>query len=476
MAKRKNKSVEGQMNLFEHAGMSKGGDVESQMKLFEEGGLADDGMEEEPVTGNEVPPGSMAVEVRDDIDAKLSEGEYVVPADVVRYFGVKFFEDLRNAAKTGMGQMEQDGRIGGEPVSQDGIPMEDEELTDEEEEMLREALAAGQPQMTGMAEGGVVGVNNAIPTSPYSFGGAYGQSPQSQQAGAGAFEPRQYVNSKTGEIRTFQFLNGRSLSYIPEGFVPATKEAIEAAKASTTAQPSTTEGTGMNIGRDPNEEASKNQDPRPETTSEKETGIPSYGLGGRGGTALGAVAGTVLGGNLLTGALGAKSGAQADSFNAARNELVDAILKDDQEAIKGAEDKVRETRAGLTTGAARLGVFGEGADGDEAVRNVYSQVEKYQSEGGGASGSSSSSTRSGGIFGGYTGLKDMVDGGGPGASGWGGGSSRSSSSGGGGGNFSVTNPQTGEKSSYGTREEALSAANEMANDLGTTVEDRTSKR
>jgi hypothetical protein len=31
----------------------------------------------------------MAEEVRDDIDAKLSEGEFVVPADVVRYIGLE---------------------------------------------------------------------------------------------------------------------------------------------------------------------------------------------------------------------------------------------------------------------------------------------------------------------------------------------------------------------------------------------------
>ena len=33
----------------------------------------------------------MAKEVRDDIPAQLSEGEYVVPADVVQYYGVKGF-------------------------------------------------------------------------------------------------------------------------------------------------------------------------------------------------------------------------------------------------------------------------------------------------------------------------------------------------------------------------------------------------
>ena len=90
--------------------------TDNQMKLYALGGMEDDGMEVDPVSGNEIPPGSMAREVRDDIPAQLSDGEYVVPADVVRFFGVKYFEDLRQEAKIGLQRMEQDGRIGGEPV------------------------------------------------------------------------------------------------------------------------------------------------------------------------------------------------------------------------------------------------------------------------------------------------------------------------------------------------------------------------
>ncbi len=92
-----------------------------QMAFMQEGGLKDDGMDVDPVSGNDVPPGSMASEVRDDIPAQLSEGEYVVPADVVQYFGVKFFEDLRMDAKRGLADMESNGRIGGEPVD---MPMD----------------------------------------------------------------------------------------------------------------------------------------------------------------------------------------------------------------------------------------------------------------------------------------------------------------------------------------------------------------
>ena len=118
-----------------------------EMAFMQEGGIIDDDLDVDPVSGNEVPPGSLAEEVRDDIPAQLSEGEYVVPADVVRYYGVKFFEDLRDQAKMGLAEMEADGRIGGEPVP-DGGPVNDQELSEQEMAAIREVM--------GMAEGGEV--------------------------------------------------------------------------------------------------------------------------------------------------------------------------------------------------------------------------------------------------------------------------------------------------------------------------------
>ena len=129
---------------------NKGGAVmEDQMEMafMQEGGIIDDDLDVDPVSGNEVPPGSLAEEVRDDIPAQLSEGEYVVPADVVRYYGVKFFEDLRDEAKRGLAEMEANGRIGGEPVP-DGGPVNDQELSPQEMQAIQE--------MMGMAEGGEV--------------------------------------------------------------------------------------------------------------------------------------------------------------------------------------------------------------------------------------------------------------------------------------------------------------------------------
>ena len=151
------------------AGMSEGGSVnnmDNQMKVFEEGGIADDGMNRDPISGNEVPSGSLASEVRDDIPAQLSEGEYVVPADVVRFFGVKFFEDLRMEAKMGLQQMEQDGRIGGEPIDTPAVSSNTDDLSPEEQKLLQEIMAMEQPeeQSAGFAPGGYAGTLDSSST------------------------------------------------------------------------------------------------------------------------------------------------------------------------------------------------------------------------------------------------------------------------------------------------------------------------
>ena len=115
----------------------------------------------DPVSGNEVPPGSLPEEVRDDIDVLLSTGEYVVPADVLRFHGVKLFENLRTEAKMGLGEMNNTGRIGGEPVG--GAPMEPAAMdpaamgiSEEDVAMLEQALAGQGVPEAAMAEGGLM--------------------------------------------------------------------------------------------------------------------------------------------------------------------------------------------------------------------------------------------------------------------------------------------------------------------------------
>ena len=162
----------------------------------------------DPVSGNDVPPGSLPEEVRDDIDAKLSEGEYVVPADVVRYYGVKFFENLRTKAKQGLQQMDEDGRIGGEPTSEMSLPFDISELEVEDENGMRMAVGGLVP---GYYVGGGVGS---------SFGGGYGygdpfKTPTVTEAPEPIAAPSVPVASSTGsQLRTYYDKNGNPVPIV----------------------------------------------------------------------------------------------------------------------------------------------------------------------------------------------------------------------------------------------------------------------
>jgi len=186
--------------------------MEQQMSLFEEGGMKDDGLNRDPISGNEIPPGSLAKEVRDDIPAQLSDGEYVVPADVVQYYGVKFFEDLRMEAKSGLAQMEATGRIGGEPMAVD---------------MTMIAFGqADKEKKKKKAEGGVIHASDGVLTAdqkaidasqpkfnPQDYG-VLGFTPASPIYQTGQGQPQQnkttmtYYHGQTGESKVVTFVNG----------------------------------------------------------------------------------------------------------------------------------------------------------------------------------------------------------------------------------------------------------------------------
>jgi len=102
---------------------NKGG-MPTQMKMsfMDDGGLKDDGGEVEPTSGNDVPSGSLKEEVKDDIPTMLSEGEFVFPADVVRYIGLEKLMVMRQEAKMGLKRMEAMGQMGDEPTIPDDLP------------------------------------------------------------------------------------------------------------------------------------------------------------------------------------------------------------------------------------------------------------------------------------------------------------------------------------------------------------------
>ncbi len=155
-------SPDGSVRQFAQGGVA----MKDQMEMsFAIGGVAET---VDPVSGNDVPPGSLPEEVRDDIPARLSEGEYVVPADVVRYYGVKFFEDLRTQAKMGLQQMDADGRIGGEPMEPQQAELSDDDLNS----IIEQAMQQEQPMMAN--EGGVVGYYSGGGNFDYLGGSIFG--------------------------------------------------------------------------------------------------------------------------------------------------------------------------------------------------------------------------------------------------------------------------------------------------------------
>lgn len=87
----------------------------------------------DPVSGNPIPVGSSAEEVRDDIDINISQGEYVLPADVVKWHGLKHIMDLQEEAKMGLMAMDAIGLI----------KEADEEAVEEEGEVCPECDGDG---------------------------------------------------------------------------------------------------------------------------------------------------------------------------------------------------------------------------------------------------------------------------------------------------------------------------------------------
>ena len=145
-----------------------------QMEMFDDGGLMDEGGTVDPVSGNDVPPGSNQEEVRDDIPAQLSEGEFVFPADVVRYFGLEKLMEMRQEAKMGLQRMEDMGQMGNseEAIMPDNLPFDIDDIDMEDDNGLEMA----QGGVVSMANGGPVGqLASVFPASSGALGTPVGQ-------------------------------------------------------------------------------------------------------------------------------------------------------------------------------------------------------------------------------------------------------------------------------------------------------------
>ncbi len=259
---------------------AKGGSIAKQMEMFEEGGLKQEGGSVDPVSGNDVPIGSTKEEVRDDIPAQLSEGEFVMPADVVRFHGLDKMMELRDEAKAGLRKMEAMGQMGNseEATLPDDVPfnMDDLDVDDNENEPLE------------MAQGGVVQAANGTFMTPSTGIGGYQQSqfvnytpqftpfqptqlpttgyvaPQQQQvplasqqtlpqfqdvipAPEGKYDEIIEYENEEGLKLSIPFVNGKPIYPIPKGYKKVETGIVKPEDvATTTAQPKpiTTTGDG----------------------------------------------------------------------------------------------------------------------------------------------------------------------------------------------------------------------------------------
>jgi hypothetical protein len=163
----------------------------------------------------------------------LSEGEYVIPADVVRYFGVNFFEQLREKAKQGLDTMQADGRTG-EPeihpddmqsitqMAQGGVvdPNNLEGIIDRVLETVKtnpNLQNVFQKKGIMMAEGGLVDPPTQGSFNPSDWTAVGTGGPPKT---AGGYDYREYVGP-TGQSQMILFVNGVPATTIPSGFVLA---------------------------------------------------------------------------------------------------------------------------------------------------------------------------------------------------------------------------------------------------------------
>ena len=198
--------------------------LREQMEMFEDGGLKDEGGMVDEVSGNDVPPGSTREEVRDDIPAQLSEGEFVFPADVVRYIGLEKLMKMRQQAKQGLKTMEDMGQMGNseEATMPDDLPFDETDL-DTEDLPFDESDLDTEDDLEYNTGGVIEGQQEVY--APGNFGNLV--TPNVPEV-----ENVRYYNEQTKQVRMIPHLInadgsiGNTIYPVPKGFVPQA-EAVE---------------------------------------------------------------------------------------------------------------------------------------------------------------------------------------------------------------------------------------------------------
>jgi hypothetical protein len=308
--------------------------------------------------------------VRDDIPAQLSEGEFVIPADVVRYIGLERLMKLRDEAKQGLSRMAEIGQMGNaqEVANPEALQEEDgfdSEIDDIMQEVDGEQMGEKKFSAGGFNEPGVDLLNKYnIPKTSLT-------NP--------ALDVRAYKN-KEGRVMYITFFNDKPSIQIPAGyefagsagqFIAETKKTDDTKKdvvtATGTVDTSGGGGDGVSVGGGPSVGGS--------------TGVSGIGIGNSAiGIAIGAIANAIDGltnSNTSSVAVGTANAAGIDSSTAEGLAANAAALGIDNASIsEGVTDGVSTNGMGVagstaaTAAADNSGNTSGGSDGTDGSGNT----------------------------------------------------------------------------------------------------------
>jgi hypothetical protein len=181
---KQNKSLPTQGVEIDISGMK---DKDLSRPRFAKGGMVMSDNSTEGITSNAIPPGGKPSDVADDVPIMASEGEYVIPANVVRYIGLDKIEKMVSDAKVALADME--GKDNEEPE----LPFDPSEL-----------MGVDNMPPVKMAKGGEVKGTEAV-----------GINDKDTNSFTGI---KQFKNAD-GQIMYVPFMYGEPQSPIPPGYV-----------------------------------------------------------------------------------------------------------------------------------------------------------------------------------------------------------------------------------------------------------------
>ena len=273
------RTAEGKLRIFNEGGavpMNKP-IQQQQLELFEGAGkFVKPKTKKDPISGNPVPKASVPEEVRDDIPAQLSEGEFVLPADVVRYHGLEKLMKLRQQAKTGINMMDNMGQLGNaeEATMRDDMPFtpnmqmqtggavmqptitQPQTMTQipnvafQGGQNVQSQFAGATPGITVPTAPTYTQVSTApqyrVPTQqdPATFQDLTGTKPGQLQE----YETIKYINPETKEELFIPFIGSEPIYPIPNGFVRADSVEEDATQQDPTTGVQTTQTTQQDGG------------------------------------------------------------------------------------------------------------------------------------------------------------------------------------------------------------------------------------